>query len=181
MAESIFKVHDLHLPYHFFSSPALGADIQNVRTPEECFVLSQAFQKAITLSNFLINIWCSKNNRKDIDVTTVTDAKIYVNIANYHPNTVYLEMLSGYVWINFPYLFEVDKEVDNYFKSAYWRVPVTPHAFYCLLRLNITHISKRPFIEYHEKSEFAQHVKIAPKLDAFAETLITNATEYFHN
>ena len=174
MSDSIFEVSGLRLPYHFFSSPALGADIQDVKTPEEGYALIRAFQKANKLFSYLIKIWTDFSHNNEITTQNASGVEIHIDFADYPANTVYLNIKDDYLWLNLPYVFDDNKVRSDYYKTASWRLPVTPHAFYCLLRLNIAHIPKRETKEYHENSEYAQHIALVPKLDAFAEKLIGN-------
>ena len=177
MSDNIFEFSGLRLPYHFFSSPALGADIQDVKNPEDGYALIQAFQKANKVFSYLIKIWTDFCHDNKITIQNAVEVKIYTDFIDYPANTVYLDIKDDYLWLNLPYVFNDNKERSDYYKTAYWRLPVTPHAFYCLLRLNIAHISSRKSKVYHENSEYAQHIALVPKLDTFAETLISENCE----
>lgn len=170
MSNNIFS--GLRPPYHFFSSPALGADIQDVKNPEDGYALIRAFQKANKIFSYLFKIWTDFCHDNAVTTQNVTEIEIYANFVDYPSNTVYMDIKDDYLWLNLPYVFADGKERSDYYKTAYWRLPVTPHAFYCLLRLNIAHIPNRQSKEYHENSEYAQHIALVPKLDAFAETLL---------
>ena len=74
MPKVIVELSNLKPPYPLYSSPALTADIQEVKTPEEAFAITMAFQKACAIFNSIAVIWndhikakkaCLKNVEKE--------------------------------------------------------------------------------------------------------------------
>lgn len=163
------EVSGMKAPYPFYSSIALSADIQNTKTPEEAFEITQTFQKACALCGFISKSWNeyykSKNVHQDLDSTP----KIYIDIPGYPANTIYLDIWKNYLWINFP----SSTKTDRHGHPVDWSFPVTPHALYCVLRLNIKHITGSPTSAYDIK----QIRECAPKLHKLADTLLAKDAE----
>lgn len=166
MSALIHDVCGVQPPYNLYFSPALSIDIHNAQTPEEAFDFAQTFKKACALHNFFAQLWNSRQKGEN-----ASEEKVYICIPSHHNEiTLNLNVLNDYVWVNFPF---IENEGTTPTNSKYWDMPLTPHAFYCLLRLTIDHITELPKKEF----AFEQRLLCAPKLDAFAETLLTKTTE----
>ena len=168
MAEMTYVVSGLCLPYHPGTCPALSADIQKVKTPEDSFAIAKVLQKSYALFNFFVKTW---NANEEIDEKQ--DKKVYVDIPGYPANTVYLAIYNQYLYIYLPQLKEDGTEKTGYLKQyLQWDFPVTPHAFYCILRRTLQHLSIKLDSNVLESPELEQQFMLAPKLEELAETLI---------
>lgn len=169
MPKVIVELSDLKPPYPLYSSPALTADIQEVKTPEEAFALTVAFQKACAIFNSIAVIWNDHIKAKKACLKNVDKEKKYIDIPGYPENTIYLDVWQDFLWINFP----SSTKKNRYRHSVDWSFPVTPHAFYCVLRLDIKHITKYPTSAY----DIEQLRECAPKLDALAKVLLSEDSD----
>ena len=165
MPKVIVELSDLNPPYPLYSSPALTADIQEVKTPEEAFALTMAFKKACAIFNSIAVLWNDRIKTKKACLKNVDKEKIYIDIPGYPMNTIYLDVWQDFLWINFP---SSTKKKNPYKHTVDWSFPVTPHAFYCVLRLDIKHITKYPTSAY----DIEQLRECAPKLDELAKMLL---------
>ena len=169
MPKAILELSNLNPPYPLYSSPALSADIQEVKTPEEAFAITTAFQKACVLYNSIAVIWNDHIKATKACLENLDKEKLYVDIPSYPENTIYLDVWQDFLWINLPR----STKSGTYGHANDWSFPVTPHAFYCMLRLKVECIT-----QYPTTTDNIEEIHVCtPKLDEWAKMLLAKVSE----
>lgn len=169
MPKAILELSGLNPPYPLYSSPALSLDIQEAKTPEDAFALTVAFQKACALHNSIAATWNDHIKTKKAYLRGVDEEKLYINIPGYPENTIYLDVWQDFLWINLPRT----TKSGSYGHAKDWSFPVTPHAFYCMLRLKVECITQYPAT----KDNIEEIHACTPKLDEWAKMLLAEESE----